>query len=93
MLHPTFFNQRYKKRTSLLAHGYRARFNVAIRTAVIDRSTGNAVFGSGGGITWDSDPDSELAELTAKARILAALAPASAQGARRSISHTPSSRR
>jgi para-aminobenzoate synthetase/4-amino-4-deoxychorismate lyase len=75
------------------AHGYRARFNVAIRTAVIDRSTGNAVFGSGGGITWDSDPDSELAELTAKARILAALAPASAHGARRSISHTPSSRR
>jgi para-aminobenzoate synthetase / 4-amino-4-deoxychorismate lyase len=73
--------------------GCRARFNVAIRTAVIDRSTGDAVFGAGGAITWDSDPVSERAELLAKASILAALAPRRAQGARRSIRQAPSSRR
>ena len=48
----------------------RARFNVGIRTAVIDLWTGEAVYGSGGGIVWDSDPEREYAELVAKARIL-----------------------
>jgi len=49
---------------------FRARFNVAIRTAVIDRAAGRVVYGSGGGITWDSDPDAEYDELWAKAAIL-----------------------
>lgn len=49
-----------------------ARFNVAIRTAVLDRRTGEAVYGSGGGIVWDSDPGRELAEADHKAGILAA---------------------
>jgi para-aminobenzoate synthetase/4-amino-4-deoxychorismate lyase len=49
---------------------FRARFAVAIRTAVVDRGTGAAVFGAGGGITWDSDPAAERAELLAKAAIL-----------------------
>lgn len=53
------------------APGVQARFNVAIRTAVVDRSSGQGVFGSGGGIVWESDPESEFAELQAKARILA----------------------
>ncbi|MBF6207457.1 chorismate-binding protein [Streptomyces gardneri] len=49
---------------------FRARFNVAIRTAVADRLTGTADYGSGGGITWSSDPDSEYAELLDKAQVL-----------------------
>lgn len=50
---------------------FQARFNVAIRTALIDRDTGEAVYGTGGGITWDSDPAAEYAELQAKAEVLA----------------------
>lgn len=48
----------------------RAQFNVAIRTVVVDRATGSAVYGTGGGITWASDPGDELAEVHAKAAIL-----------------------
>jgi para-aminobenzoate synthetase/4-amino-4-deoxychorismate lyase len=54
------------------AAGFRVRFNVAIRTAVIDRETATAVYGAGGGITWDSDPAAEHAELLSKAKILTA---------------------
>ncbi|GAA3165025.1 aminodeoxychorismate synthase component I [Blastococcus jejuensis] len=54
---------------------FRARFNVAIRTAVIDRATETAVYGAGGGITWDSDPAAEHAELLAKAAVLTAPPP------------------
>ena len=49
---------------------FRARFSVAIRTAVVDRATGRAVYGAGGGITWDSDPAAERAELLTKAAVL-----------------------
>jgi para-aminobenzoate synthetase/4-amino-4-deoxychorismate lyase len=49
---------------------FRARFSVAIRTAVVDRATGDAVYGVGGGITWDSNPIAEHQELVAKAAIL-----------------------
>ncbi|MGY1844584.1 aminodeoxychorismate synthase component I [Modestobacter sp. SYSU DS0875] len=49
---------------------FRARFNVAIRTVVVDRSTGAAVYGVGGGITWGSDPAAERAEVRAKAAVL-----------------------
>ncbi|MFZ0168092.1 MAG: aminodeoxychorismate synthase component I [Candidatus Dormiibacterota bacterium] len=49
---------------------FRARFSVAIRTAVVDRVTGEAVYGVGGGITWDSRPLEEHDELLAKAAIL-----------------------
>ena len=52
--------------------GVRARFSVAIRTAVVDRATGEAVYGAGGGIVWDSDPAAERAELLAKAAVLGA---------------------
>ena len=48
----------------------RARFSVAIRTVVIDRRTGAAVYGAGGGITWGSDAQRERAELRAKAAVL-----------------------
>jgi para-aminobenzoate synthetase/4-amino-4-deoxychorismate lyase len=50
---------------------FRARFNVAIRTAVVDRATGEGVYGAGGGITWGSDASAERAELHAKAAVLA----------------------
>lgn len=52
--------------------GFRARFSVAIRTVVVDRPTGAAVYGTGGGITWDSTAEAEHTELLAKAAILAA---------------------
>ena len=48
----------------------RARFSVAIRTVVVDRSTDAAVYGAGGAITWGSDAAAERAELLAKAAIL-----------------------
>jgi len=50
--------------------GFRARFGVAIRTAVLDRAAGTAVYGAGGGITWGSEAAAERAELQAKAAIL-----------------------
>ena len=49
---------------------FRARFSVAIRTAVIDQRSGEAVYGAGGGITWGSDPARERAELRTKAAVL-----------------------
>jgi para-aminobenzoate synthetase/4-amino-4-deoxychorismate lyase len=52
-------------------HPWRARFSVAIRTLTVDRTTRTAVFGTGGGITWSSDPQAEHAELLAKTAILA----------------------
>jgi para-aminobenzoate synthetase/4-amino-4-deoxychorismate lyase len=48
-----------------------ARFAVAIRTAVVDRVGGVASFGTGGGITWDSEPEGEWAEQQAKAAAIA----------------------
>ena len=50
--------------------GDRARFNVAIRTVVIDRRTGEAEYGTGGGIVWDSTCESEYRECFTKAAIL-----------------------
>ena len=51
-----------------------ATFNVAIRTLVIDRSSDRAktraVYGAGGGITWDSTADSEYDEIVAKTALL-----------------------
>ena len=49
---------------------FRARFSVAIRTVVVDRWTSAAEYGTGGGITWGSEPDVEHAELHAKAAVL-----------------------
>ncbi|ELP62600.1 aminodeoxychorismate synthase component I [Streptomyces turgidiscabies] len=49
---------------------FRARFSVAIRTVLIDRDTGVATYGTGGGITWGSEPSAEYAELQAKAEVL-----------------------
>jgi para-aminobenzoate synthetase/4-amino-4-deoxychorismate lyase len=48
----------------------RARFNVAIRTAVLDRALGSAEYGVGGGITWSSDPHAEHREVVTKTAVL-----------------------
>lgn len=47
-----------------------AIFNVPIRTVLIDHQTKNAVYGVGGGITWDSTPEGEYHEIIAKAKVL-----------------------
>jgi para-aminobenzoate synthetase/4-amino-4-deoxychorismate lyase len=47
-----------------------AQFNVAIRTAVVDRRSQTAEYGTGGGIVWDSAVGEEYTEAILKARIL-----------------------
>lgn len=47
-----------------------AQFNVAIRTALVDKPAGRAEYGVGGGVLWDSTADSEYRETLTKARIL-----------------------
>ena len=53
-----------------IAPGGDACFNVAIRTAEVDLATGSTTYGTGGGITWDSDPSAEWDEALAKTRVL-----------------------
>lgn len=48
----------------------RAQFNVAIRTVLIDRQSGQAEYGVGGGIVWDSTSAEEYEECQIKARLL-----------------------
>ena len=50
--------------------GMEATFNVAIRTVIVERETGTATAGVGGGITWDSEPAAEYAECLDKAQFL-----------------------
>jgi para-aminobenzoate synthetase/4-amino-4-deoxychorismate lyase len=47
-----------------------ARFNVAIRTVLIDRQSKTAEYGVGGGIVWDSTSPDEYSEALLKARVL-----------------------
>jgi para-aminobenzoate synthetase/4-amino-4-deoxychorismate lyase len=53
-----------------IAPGRQAHFNVAIRTALIDRQCKRATYGVGAGITWDSDSADEYQECLDKAAIL-----------------------
>ena len=48
----------------------KAQFSVAIRTAIIDRKSGRAEYGVGGGIVWDSTSADEYSEALLKARVL-----------------------
>jgi para-aminobenzoate synthetase / 4-amino-4-deoxychorismate lyase len=48
----------------------RAKFNVAIRTALIDRERQMGEYGVGGGIVWDSTSANEYTEALLKARVL-----------------------
>jgi para-aminobenzoate synthetase/4-amino-4-deoxychorismate lyase len=54
----------------------KARFNVAIRTVLIDRERREAEYGVGGGIVWDSDSADEYSEALLKARLLTKEQPA-----------------
>ena len=53
-----------------IAPNRKARFNVAIRTALVDRQNGTAEYGVGGGIVWDSTSADEYSEALLKARVL-----------------------
>jgi para-aminobenzoate synthetase/4-amino-4-deoxychorismate lyase len=59
----------------LVTPGREAVFNVAIRTVLIDGETGEAEYGIGGGITWDSTAADEYAEALTKAAPLVAESP------------------
>jgi para-aminobenzoate synthetase/4-amino-4-deoxychorismate lyase len=58
-----------------LSPGRQARFNVAIRTVAVDRRRGEAEYGVGGGIVWDSVAAAEYAECETKAAVLTAELP------------------
>ncbi|GAB4435534.1 MAG: hypothetical protein Kow0031_17270 [Anaerolineae bacterium] len=60
----------YTGAIGFMAPGRQAQFNVAIRTVAIDRQSGLAEYGVGGGIVWDSDPEQEYEECQIKARVL-----------------------
>jgi len=60
----------------LVAPGGEATFNVAIRTMMIDRDSGVAEYGVGGGITWDSTAEDEYHEALLKAALLSESWPA-----------------
>jgi len=68
--------QVYTGAIGFIAPGRKARFSVAIRTALIDTSTGSGTYGVGGGIVWDSDPEAEFQECRNKARVLDTPVPA-----------------
>ena len=53
-----------------LSPGRQAHFNVAIRTAMIDRQQNIATYGVGAGITWDSNSIEEYQECLDKAAVL-----------------------
>ena len=60
----------YTGAIGLIAPGRKARFNVAIRTVLIDRNKGEAEYGVGGGIVWDSTAEDEFHECEIKTRVL-----------------------
>jgi para-aminobenzoate synthetase/4-amino-4-deoxychorismate lyase len=60
----------YTGTIGFIAPGRRAQFNVAIRTLLLNRSTRQAEYGVGSGITWGSQPKAEWQECRAKTRIL-----------------------
>jgi para-aminobenzoate synthetase/4-amino-4-deoxychorismate lyase len=60
----------YTGAVGLIEPGGDAEFNIAIRTAWVDRRAGRATYGVGGGIVWDSDPTEEWNEAHDKARVL-----------------------
>jgi para-aminobenzoate synthetase / 4-amino-4-deoxychorismate lyase len=65
----------YTGSIGLIAPGRRARFNVAIRTVLIEKDRQQAEYGVGGGVVWDSTAEGEYKECLLKARILTARQP------------------
>jgi para-aminobenzoate synthetase/4-amino-4-deoxychorismate lyase len=60
----------YTGSIGFIAPDRRAQFNIAIRTVLIDKATGQAEYGVGGGIVWDSVISEEYTECQTKARVL-----------------------
>ncbi|MEQ8841145.1 MAG: aminodeoxychorismate synthase component I [Acidimicrobiales bacterium] len=60
----------YTGAVGVIEPGGDAEFNIAIRTAWVDRRRDRAVYGVGGGIVWDSDETAEWNEAHDKARVL-----------------------
>ncbi|MFO7727758.1 MAG: chorismate-binding protein [Desulfonatronovibrio sp.] len=52
-----------------------SQFNVAIRTVLVNKEKSQAEYGTGGGIVWDSTPQSEWEECRSKSRSLHRLNP------------------
>lgn len=61
----------YTGSIGFLAPNRQARFNVAIRTVLIDKKLRTAEYGVGGGIVWDSNSAEEYDECQTKAKVLA----------------------
>lgn len=53
-----------------IAPNRKAKFNVAIRTALVDKVNHRTEYGIGGGIVWDSTSADEYSEALLKARVL-----------------------
>jgi len=60
----------YTGTIGFLSPGRKAQFNVAIRTALINKQNQQIEYGTGGGIVWDSESKDELQECLTKARIV-----------------------
>ena len=60
----------YTGSIGFLSPGRTAQFNVAIRTALIDKRAGTAEYGVGGGIVWASTPEEEYEESRLKSKVL-----------------------
>jgi len=65
----------YTGAIGFIAPNRQAHFNIAIRTAWINKQTGVARYGAGGGVVWDSQPAEEYQELLSKTRILQQVLP------------------
>lgn len=60
----------YTGSIGFIAPGRHAQFNVAIRSLLINKESGQAEYGVGGGIVWDSDCEMEQMECRTKSLIL-----------------------
>ena len=65
----------YTGSIGFLGPGRQGRFNVAIRTVLVDRQTARAEYGVGGGIVWDSTAPDEWDECRTKAKSLHRIGP------------------
>jgi para-aminobenzoate synthetase/4-amino-4-deoxychorismate lyase len=66
----------YTGAVGYVAPGGDARFNVAIRTAIVDEKQRTVSFGVGSGIVWDSNATAEYDECLLKGCVLGRAAPA-----------------
>ncbi len=65
----------YTGAIGFIAPNRRAQLNVAIRTVLIEKRSGEAEYGVGGGVVWASTAAGEYEECLTKARVLTAARP------------------